>query len=308
MKITNCNSKIIQLIAACMTLAAFGPLTAGTPLQYTFETIDAPGLDVTNPVIFTFINNRGVIGQDYVDTAGNPHYALRNGSNWQVLDVPGAVFTVGIGPNNDGRVALDWFDSNFDVHLAVWEKGRPLQYVADIPGGYHYASANGFNDRGIASAWTFLPWTDPELAYGLLQDTHTGRYQFLIYPGADVLWTNAQMTNNSGTTVGCYTTLTYESHAFAGDGHTFTNIDVPGGTNQCAYFINNVGYIVGSYADGSGAAVGFVRDPMGGVTDFTVPDALQTFPDRITENLKIAGHYQAQDGNWHGFVATPARH
>jgi hypothetical protein len=38
-----------------------------------------------------------------------------------------------------------------------------------------------------------------------------------------------------------------------------------------------------------------------------VPDALQTVPDRITENLKISGHYQAQDGNWHGFVATPAR-
>jgi hypothetical protein len=304
-QISNRKSKITLVIAACLTLAAFGPLTAG-PLQYAFETIDAPGLDVTNPFVYTFINNRGMIGQDYVDTAGNPHYAVRIANTWQVLEVPGAVVTIGVNPNNAGRVALDWFDSNNGFHLAIWQEGRPLQYVADVPGGYHWSGANGFNDRGIATAWTFLPWTDPELAYGLLQDTHTGRYQFLTYPGADVLWTQAIMTNNGGTTVGSYTTLTYEFHAFTRDGDTFTNIDVPGGTNQYATFINNESYIVGFYADANGASVGFIRDPMGRVTDFTVPDALQTVPDCITDNLKISGDYQAQDGSWHGFVATPA--
>jgi hypothetical protein len=162
-QISNRKSRIILLAAACVTLAAFGPLTAG-PLQYTFETIDAPGLDVTNPFIYTFINNRGMIGQDYVDTAGNPHYAVRVADTWQVLEVPGAVVTIGVNPNNAGRVALDWFDSNNGFHLAIWQEGRPLHYVADVPGGYHWSGANGFNDRGIASAWTFLPWTDPELA------------------------------------------------------------------------------------------------------------------------------------------------
>jgi hypothetical protein len=182
--------------------------------------------------------------------------------------------------------------------------------VPDIPPvrlPYHWSFANNLNDRGIATSWTFLPWTDPELAYGLLQDIHTGAYQFLIYPGADVRWTNAQSTNNRGTTVGCYTTLALENHAFAADGDTFTNIDVPGGTNQLAASINNQGYIAGNYTDASGVTLGFIRDPRGQVTDLMVPQALQTVPNTITDNLKISGYYQAQDGTWHGFVATPAR-
>jgi hypothetical protein len=291
-----------------VTLAAFGPLTPG-PLQYAFQTIDAPGADVTAGFVNTFINNSGVIGQDYVDTAGNLRFAVRNGNTWQVVEVPGAVFTLGPGPNNAGRVGLTWCD--YDAcHLAIWQEDRPIHYVPDIPPmvlPYHWAFANNFNERGIATGWTFLPWTDPELAYGYVQDTHTGAYHFIIYPGADILWTNAQATNDRGTTVGCYTTLTYENHAFAADGDTFTNIDVPGGTNQFAASINNAGYIAGNYTDASGATVGFVRDPMGRVTNLIVPQALQTVPNSITDNLKVAGYYQAQDGTWHGFVATPAR-
>jgi hypothetical protein len=204
------------------------------------------------------------------------------------------------------RVPLTWFDSDYQTHFAIWQEGRPLQYVPDIPGYPYLASVNGLNGRGIATAWTFVAG-NPDGGLGLLQDTHTGGYQLFVYPGADILWTTPYMTNNRGITVGSYTTFTYEFHAFTWDGYAFTNIDVPGHTNQSALWINNEGYIVGNYADPSGAAVGFIRDPMGRVTDFTVPDALQTVPDCITENSKISGHYQAQDGNWHGFVATPAR-
>jgi len=277
---------------------------------YTFETVDAPGADVTAGFNNTFMNNSGVIGQIYIGTDGNIHYAIRNGNTWQVLEVPGAFFTVGLGPNNAGRVALDYGSADGLLHVAVWQEGRPLQYVPDAPPNplgehYDYAGANNLNERGIATGWTFLPWTDPELAYGLLQDTRTGAYQLLIYPGA--MWTNGQSTNDRGTTVGAYATFTYEWHAFTWDGHTFTNIDVPGGTNQLAGSINNEGYIAGNYTDASGATLGFIRDPMGQVTDLMVPQALHTVPNTITDNLKISGSYQAQDGTWHGFVATPAR-
>jgi hypothetical protein len=253
-----------------------------------------------------------MIGQDYADAAGNFHYAVRIDNTWQVLEVPGANLTIGVNPNNLGQVALMWFDSNWNGHLAVWQEGRPLKYVADVPpnppnGHYDWSGPNGFNDLGIAVCWTFLSWTNPELAYGLLENTHTGQYQLFAYPGSDILWTFPQMTNDWGTTVGGYETLTYESHAFMWKGSKFTNIDVPGGTNEFASFINNEGYIVGNYANASGAAVGFVRDPIGRVTDFTVPQALQTVLYGITDLLTISGIYQAQDQNWHGFVARLAR-
>lgn len=304
-QISNRKSKIILLIAACVTLAAFGPLTAG-PLHYEFQTIDAPDRDVTNSFVYTFTNNSGMIGQDYADTAGNPYYAVRVGNTWQVVEVPEALGTLGANPNNAGRIPLTWFDSNGASHFAIWQEHGSIQYVPDIPGYPYLASVNGLNDRDIATAWTFVAGT-PDRGLGLLQDTHTGQYQLFVYPGADIIWTQPFITNNRGITVGVYTTLTYEFHAFTWDGDTFTNIDVAAGTNQSATWINNEGYIVGNYVDTGGAAVGFIRDPLGRVTDFTVPDALQTFPDCITDNFKISGDYQAQDGTWHGFVATPAR-
>jgi hypothetical protein len=38
---------------------------------------------------------------------------------------------------------------------------------------------------------------------------------------------------------------------------------------------------------------------------FQVPGAILTYPMSITPNGRIAGCFQAQNGAWHGFVATP---
>jgi uncharacterized membrane protein len=42
------------------------------------------------------------------------------------------------------------------------------------------------------------------------------------------------------------------THGFLASGGSFTTIDVPGATQTCAYGINDLGHIVGSFTDSAG--------------------------------------------------------
>jgi hypothetical protein len=84
---------------------------------------------------------------------------------------------------------------------------------------------------------------------------------------------------------------------------------VPGALPSALYFsaatsINNTGEIIASYTNSEGTVVGF-RLSHGKYTDFVYPDAILTAPYTITDNGQISGNYQAKDGSYHGFVATP---
>ncbi len=79
-------------------------------------------------------------------------------------------------------------------------------------------------------------------------------------------------------------------------------IMVPGATNTQITGINNNGALVGTALIGS-AWNGFVRDPNGTITTFTVPfaGATGTFPQGINDAGDIAGYYTVAAGA-HGFT------
>ena len=83
-------------------------------------------------------------------------------------------------------------------------------------------------------------------------------------------------------------------------------ISVPGATSTEITGINNNGTMVGTALIGT-TSVGFVQDPAGTITTFTVPfaGATGTFPQGINDAGDIAGYYTVTTGT-HGFTRIAA--
>src|SRR4029077_10210152 len=64
-------------------------------------------------------------------------------STWTTIDVPGAVWTVAAGINNNGQIAGSFEDGNFAVHGFVYTTGTFT--TIDVPGG-GVTAALGIND------------------------------------------------------------------------------------------------------------------------------------------------------------------
>ena len=83
-------------------------------------------------------------------------------------------------------------------------------------------------------------------------------------------------------------------------------ISVPGATSTQITGINNNGTMVGTALIGT-TSVGFVKDPAGTITTFTVPfaGATGTFPQGINDAGDIAGYYTVATRT-HGFTRIAA--
>ena len=292
-------ASLAMLGTTAPTALASPPALAPSTQLYTFRTVDAPGKDFANDFQLTWMNDSGLIIQQYSDTAGNWHTAVLSGSKWTVIDVPGAVGTGATNPNSQGQVALSYYGSDGVFHLAIWQRGH-YTYIADPCPGYVFEGADGINDLGQVTSSVYDPATQTYLAYVGDSCWHTT----FNYPGATFIV--PYITNDFGVTVGTYWDSEGIEHAFIYniyDGTHFS-FDVPGGVNACANAINNEGDIVGLYFLASGSFNGFELQN-GKLTAFNVPDAPQNSPQMITDTHMISGSYQDTNGNWHGFVATP---
>jgi uncharacterized membrane protein len=115
--------------------------------------------------------------------------------------------------------------------------------------------------------------------------------------------------NARGVMVGYYseTTLTYVSFLRARDG-TMTVVDLVGEGAYPGTFItaiNNAGVCTGSYTpDNSFNGTGFVRQPDGSITSFTVLNATGTYPTAINARGQVAGSWDDSTSN-HGFLRDP---
>jgi uncharacterized membrane protein len=267
---------------------------------YTFQTVDFPGKDFNNSSQLTWVNDAGLTCQQYFlpgQTEGWGNTAVLMGDTWTVINVPGSTSTGGSNPNARGQIALTYGGTDNIYHLALWERGR-FTLVPDLT-EYVFGGSQAINDRGQITA---LVYNSSGIGLGFVGTFE--HYKVFAYPGADVTFTLAFMTTDSGTTVGEYLD-TAGWHAFVFDGKDFSTLGVNGGVNSAASAINNEGDIVGIYWNSSVISTGFEL-VKGNVTQFVVPNALQTVPDMITDNHLISGTYQAADGTWHGFVATPS--
>jgi hypothetical protein len=115
--------------------------------------------------------------------------------------------------------------------------------------------------------------------------------------------------NARGVMVGYYsqTILTYVSFLLSPNG-TMTVVDLVGEGAYPGTFItaiNNAGVCTGSYTpDHSFNGTGFVRQPDGSITSFTVLNAMGTYPTAINSRGQVAGSWDDSTSN-HGFIRDP---
>jgi hypothetical protein len=289
---------MMLMVASLIVLATTVPTALAAPTQnYTFTTVDAPGKDLANSYQQTYINDSGLVIQQYCDIDGHQHAAALLSSGWTIIDVPGADDTFPRYPNSRGQVPLVYWEPDGITRAAIWQRGQ-LTFIPDeMFAGYVYSGGLNINDRGQITASVF-----DSVGNGLAFVGDGKHHKVFGYPGSG--FTFPLVTSNSGITVGAYLDSDGLFQAFSYDGTHFTTIVVPGAQQAQANDINSEGDIVGVDIDSSGNWAGFQLQ-RGHLTDFDVPQSLQTMLFQVTDNHKITGTYQAADLTWHGFVATP---
>jgi hypothetical protein len=307
----------LLILLYCITLTSNGFLRAQTiydaeklgrfvsPQGYTFTTVDSPGLyqEVDNGNFVTWVNNSGLVSQQYIGIDGNMHTAVLLEDGWKVIDVPGATNTAGTNANSEGQIALTYSGANGVAHLAIWNKGH-YSYVNDpCPAQYTYGVAVGINDWGQVTSYV----VDPNGVSLACVGTPIFPYRGTVFGFPDAVGTIPIMTNDLGVTVGAYWDAQGVQHGFVHNmiGNVFTSVNFPGAFNSWVQGINDEGIMNGSgQLNASGNWAGF--EIIGGhIEKWNVPGAVQTDLFVITNDLRVAGLYQSADGVWHGFVATP---
>ena len=292
------------MVASLFVLAGVVPTALASlpaPTQrYTFKTVDAPGDATATGFLLTWVNDSGLVIQQYIDANGFFHTAALLHNVWTVIDVPGAANTGATNPNSQGQVALSYWGADNVYHLAIWQKGH-YTYVTDPCPGYVFWGANGINDLGQVTSLVSDATYTTFLAYVGDSKHHT----VLAYPGST--FTCPFMTNDRGVMVGDYYDSAGVQHGFVYDIQSGMqlSVDVPGGAGTILADVNNEGEIVGNYfRESGGNAFGVVIQRLN-LTAFDVPGSEAVTLSFITANHTIAGSYLATDGKNHGFVATP---
>jgi len=303
----------LLILLPCIILTSSSFLRAQTiyrpgnlgPGDYKFTTVDSPGLyqEVDNGNFVTWVNNSGLVSQQYIGVDGNMHTAVLLKNRWKVIDVPGASNTAGTNANSEGQIALTYWGADGLAHLAIW-KDSEYSYVEDpCPAEYTYGVAVGINDWGQVTSYVVDPNGISFACVG--SPAFPSRGAVFGFPGAG--GTIPIMTNDLGVTVDAYWDAQAVQHGFVHRmiGDVFVSVDFRGGTNSWVQGIDDEGIMNGSaQLDTNGNWAGF--EIIGSHTEeWNMPGAVQTDLFVITNNLRIAGLYQSADGVWHGFVATP---
>ncbi len=270
------------------------PVTPSASSDYTFESIDVPGVDFLELTA----------SSDFEDYAGNTRsvdgekivgFTLIDGV-FTTYDFPDSQETRFYALGNNGQAAGHYEDSEGLYHGVILENGELRQY--DFPGAVE-TEIYGISDATGALTGNFIDASG--VRRGFSGDT--------IVEVPEALATYADFVSGSGTIVGSYIDKDGLYHAYgrAPDGR-FIFGDVLTAANMEYVFthgINDVGVIV--------SRIKLVDDiPRTYVGRFGQPHELQ-FPDsvstegwNINQDGSVVGHYDTADGRRHGFIARPA--
>ena len=147
---------------------------------------------------------------------------------------------------------------------------------------------------------------DAEIVAGNGDKSHTFNYTNIDFPGAartDAYGiANISQSGQIGTIVGSYQLTTFaNSHGFIRSaGGTFSTLDYPGALKTVLHGINDLGQIVGWYADQSGNGHGFL-DNAGTFTTIDYPGGTNTIAEGINDAGQITGIYR-DAGGLNGFL------
>ena len=274
---------------------------AGTPqarpgvvppaLNYTFESIDVPGVD------FLAVT----ASSDFEDYAGNMRsadsekdvgFTLINGV-FTTHDFPDAQGTYFYALGNDGTAAGHYQDSDGLYHGVILENGELRRY--DFPGAVQ-TEIYGLSDATGALTGNFIDADG--VRRGFSGDTIIER------PGASA--TYADFVSFVGNVVGSYVDTEGIYHAYMRSPvGRFLSIDLPNATNLEYFFLhglNNARAVVGRAKAVGDVPRTYVGSPLN-LKELRVPGSVSTEGWNINQDGSVVGHYDSADGRRHGFIA-----
>lgn len=304
------SSGILRYLVLLGVLCAL----AGAAPVYQFTEFTVPGATHLAQV---HINNAG-----YVTALGfdadwtNLRSVLWDGSAYTFLTGPGGELVVATDINNSGLIVGGGNDG----------AGQAIGFTL-VAGAYSI-----YHDASRQPYLGFWGSNDAGLIVGMGGFGETGYATSFVYDGvtttdlpSDPVVTDpvAMAINNAGVIVGNYglvgswgTAGTYSEHAFTYSDGVYTTVAYPGATRTNLVDINNFGWAIGQWSDGSGGEGGFLyRDevfiplPNMVVSSPWGPLEISPWYESINDNGVVAGTRRAWDaeGNYYkgGFIGDP---
>ena len=269
------------------------PAVASVNDNYTFETIDVPGVDFLELTA----------SSDFGDYAGNTRsadgqkivgFTLIDGV-FTTHDFPGSQGTYFYAFGNNGEAAGHYEDSDGLFHGVILENGELRQY--DFPNAVE-TEIYGYSDSTGALTGSFIDASG--VRRGFSGET------IVEFPGA--MATYADFVSGLGNIVGSYIDAegTYRAY-LRGPGGSFASLDIPGAANPEYFFLH--GFNNALIAVGRGKAVGdvprtYVGTPLN-LKELQFPGSVSTEGYNINQDGSVVGHYDTPDGRRHGFIAKP---
>ena len=294
-KIKTKLSVFICLIV-CFTGYALAQVETETPIaDYTFETIDVPGVDFLEVTA----------SNDFGDYAGNTRtpdgektigFTLIDGV-FTTYDFPDSLNTYFYALDNAGKAAGHYKDIDGLYHGVIMEDGELTQY--DFPGAAE-THIYGLSDETGALSGNIVD------AAGV---THAFSGELTItFPGA--VNTYGDFVNAAGAVVGSYVDADGRPHGFIRnpDG-SFTTIDVPEMPNLQFLFVNTItdfGVIAFRAKAVNDILRSYLLLPDGILYEVRLPDSVNTVVRNVNQDGSIIGYYDLTDGRRYGFVGRSA--
>jgi len=269
------------------------PVATPDDLNYTFESIDVPGVDFLAVAASSDF-------EDYAGYTKSPDgqkmvaFTLIDGV-FATYHFPGAKNTYFFALGNDGRAAGHYEDSEGLHHGVVLQNGELRQY--DFPDSVE-TEIYGISDATGALTGNF---TDASgIRRGFTSDT------IVEAPGASETFADFVA---AGRLVGSYIDADGIYHPYTRHPNgNLVSIDLPGAATLEYMFvhgINDAGIIIGRskrVGDIPRTYVGTFRD---GLQELTFPGSVSTEGYNINQDGSVVGHYDSADGRRHGFIAKP---
>ena len=270
------------------------PAVATANANYTFETIDVPGVD------FLAVT----ASSDFEDYAGYTKsadgekivaFTLIDGV-FMTYDFPGSQDTYFFALGNNRNAAGHYQDSDGLYHGVILENGELRQY--DFPGAVE-TQIYGISDTTGALTGNFIDASG--VRRGFSGDT------IVEFPGA--LETFADFVNAEGGMVGSYVDADgiYNAYISVAEGD-FVSLKLTTEAKQEYFFvhgINDARVVVARAKPVDAPPITYVGPFPEGLQELKFPGSVSTEGYNINQDGSVVGHYDTADGRRHGFIARP---
>jgi hypothetical protein len=292
-------NSILAVLFVFPLIGAFAQQAAHSGSIEVVTTFDYPGTG--NSTLPQKINEIGDIVGEFIDSNGVTRGFVRfgNGSfSAPIVDPNDTVgFTEGRGINNFRTVVGDYAASDGTLHSFFLWGSTFTAY--DVPGAVQ-TNLLGLNELGDITGGF-----DPD-GSGVFQGFIARRSNITSFSVPAAVSTFAYEINDTKRlVVGYYIDSTGILHGYYRDhnGALHFPIDPPGSVGTVLFGVNDTNFVVGRYADASGATHGLFFVPPDNFFTFDYPGSTFTSLNGINLFGFICGRYNDAAGIGHGFIA-----